>query len=508
MNNEVNAKELLNDSTIQKEKKSIYLVFFLMGIISFPIGFILSISLRSMINIEWIWQFLLFPLLICSIFFAIGLAAFKKQPHAHFSLKAFVASFAGMFLILILVGPALLYLFGPQQDASTSASISLESSAENFTIYIPVLLDENKTVLKMYENPMITGSTTTSLIDTEHGKALKITKSGLGNYVFNWNEVPGKDNDRFVKWIDNVENKLPGEKLDITKTDNGTTITVLGNILGSITASGRSNLIIRLNEENIFKFYNIRDNETGGFIGEESFFTKKENGQLNIYAGESGNYLFNWNEVPGKDTDRFVKWIQGEGHVQPGEKLDISKTNDVRTITVSGTGIWTYRLNENGGLEFHGVTKNIEQEISGWPLFFAKMENGNLNIYSGNNEISMNENHEKLKDDKLTSDEFFREFTISMSNYTSPEHFIDMPYNEYDSKFGAWVYSDSEIEKFSFSFGIDPRTNLYESNMGSAGIALSISPQGWWVHLRKRWQVVNLSRGKIAWDAVRTPTTG
>jgi len=254
------------DLKTKKEKKWSYLMFFLMGIISFPVGFIISISLsnRSMINIESIWQLLLISLLICSIFFAIGLAAFKKNSPAYSPLKLFVASFAGMLFIFVMVWTnsimGLYFILIPQLEASTSASIYLESSAENFTIYVPVLLDENKTVLKMYENPMITGSTTTSLIDTEHGKALKIGRKGLGNYVFNWNEVPGKDNDRFVKWIENGGYTQPGEKLDITKTDNGTTLTVLG----SITPSGRNNLIIRLNEKNILNFYNIYDSETSG----------------------------------------------------------------------------------------------------------------------------------------------------------------------------------------------------------------------------------------------------
>jgi len=487
MNNKINAKEVLNDSTTKKEKRWTYLVFFLMGIISFPIGFILTISLGSMINIESIWQLLLFSLLVSSIFLAIGLAAFKKQPQAYYSLKAFVASFAGMLFIFLMVWSnsimGLYFIIVPQQEASTSASIYLESSAENFTIYVPVLLDENKTVLKMYENPMFTGSTKISLIDTEHGKALKIGRSGLGNYVFNWNEVPGKDNDRFVKWIENIGYTLPGEKLDITKTDNDTTITVLGRS----TTSGRNNLIIRLNEGNILKFYNIYDSETSGIIGEGLFFAKRENGQLNIYEGESGNYLFNWNEVPGKDTNRFIRWMEGKGHVQPGEKLDISKNYDGRVITVSGTGTWIYRLNEDGGLEFHGVTKNIEQEVS-WDLFFAKEENSNLNIYSGKNELSMNENHEKLKEDDQTSDEFFRRFTISMSNYTSPESFINPPqYPESYSMIGAWVYSDTEIEKISFHFYFDPKNR-------NSSIALSISTPGW-VHLNKGWQVVNLSKG-------------
>ena len=301
--------------------------------------------------------------------------------------KSKKTAFAGMFLILVMVLLPfinfLLFSFRPQQDASTSASIYLESRTENYTIYVPVLLDENKTVLKMYENPMITGSATTSLMDTEHGKALKISRSGLGDYVFNWNEVPGKDTDRFVKWIDNVENKLPGEKLDITKTDNGTTITVLGSILGSITASGRSKMIIRLNEENILEV--------------------------------------------------------------------------------------------------------------GWGLFFAKEENGNLNIYSGKNEISMNESHGKLKEVEQTTDEFFKRFTISMSNYTLPESFENpSQYPESSSMFGAWVYSDSEIEKIRFHYYLDPLNY-------SEGRALSISTPGW-VHLKKGWQVVNLSRGISYWD--------
>ncbi len=125
---------------------------------------------------------------------------------------------------------------------------------------------------------------------------------------------------------------------------------------------------------------------------------------------------------------------------------------------------------------------------------FAKEENGKLNIYSGNNEysgrneISMNESHEKLKEDDQTSDEFFWRFTISMSNYTSPESFLKpSQYPESSSMIGAWVYSDTEIEKISFYFYLDPKNR-------NSSIALSINT--WeWVHLNKGWQVVNLSKG-------------
>ncbi|MBU3967945.1 MAG: hypothetical protein KKG76_11345 [Euryarchaeota archaeon] len=279
-----------------------------------------------------------------------------------------------------------------QAYASASASIYLESSAENITIYVPVFLDEKKSALKLYENPTITGSVKTSLIDTEHGKALKIVRSGFGNYVFNWNEVPGKDTGRFVRWIENIGYTQPGEKLDITKTDDGTTIKVSGRM----TFSGTNTLIVRLNEENILDFYNMEDNRIN------------------------------------------QKWV-------------------------------------------------------GTDLFFAKEENGGLNIYTGNNEINIKESHGKLKEDKQISDEFFSRFTISMSNYTSPEHFIDMPYYEYDSDIDAWVYSDSEVEKFSIDFSLDPKNSIDR-------IVLSVMTKDGRVHLRKGWQVVKLSIGKIAWD--------
>ena len=277
----------------------------------------------------------------------------------------------------------------PKQDsiedfnevATSSISIRIESSSENITIYIPVLLDENKTLLKMYENPEITGNVSTAVIDTEYGKALMISQIGVRKYMFNWNEIPGKD------------------------------------------------------------------------------------------------------------TDLFVKWIEGIGYVRPGEKPDISKTEDGRTITVTGrrtlTGRITtiYKLNEKGVLEFYIVDNKKINEISGVGLFFAKEENGKLNLYSGNYEIDIDEKHEILKEDTQTSDEFLKGLTISMSNHTSLK-----PLSEID----AWVYSDSDVEKISFYFELDPQTH-------SDRESLVIDTYGR-VNLRKGWQMVNLSVNRIVWD--------
>ncbi len=494
--------------TIGKDKWWIFLIFFLIGIVSFIISvvlgnvfllpllicsilfaiamykfkkqsfdfalmaFALSFSTSSLIFFTGFFGagFLgeafasLYPLLILLILSAIAWIAFKERPLVNFSLKAFVVSFGTIFIIFSAVFMAnsplsLLLFFGAQNDATTSTSIHIESSAENITIYVPVLLDENKTVLKMYENPQITGNVTTAVIDTEYGKALMISGSGLGDYLFNWNEVPGKDTDRFVKWLEDTGRVWPGEKLDISKTDDGKVITV----------SEGTTRIYQLNEMGVLKFYRVGD------IGR---------------SGSSEVYLFNWNEVPGKDTDRFVEWLESEEHVQPSEKLDISKTDDGRKITVSGRGTWTFWLNDEGELEYHGVTKNVMSEMFGQGLFFTKEENGQLNIYAGNNEINMNEKQGILKEDTQTSDEFLKGFIISMSNYTSPESFFQQP-REHQT-FDAWVYSDSEVEKVRFHFYLDPENRIDRE-------ALSIGTEGW-VHLRKGWQVVNLSVGISTWD--------
>ena len=133
-------------------------------------------------------------------------------------------------------------------------------------------------------------------------------------------------------------------------------------------------------------------------------------------------------------------------------------------------------------MELYGVNNNVIHEIAG-KLFFTKEENGQLNIYAGNNEINMNEKHGILKEDTQTSDEFLKGFTISMSNYTSPESFFQQPRER--RTFGAWVYSDSEVEKVRFHFHLDPnnRNDRRDLSMGTEG----------WVHLSKGWQVVNLT---------------
>ena len=61
--------------------------------------------------------------------------------------------------------------------ASASTSIRMSSGTGETTLYIPVLLDDGE-VLEMYEHPIVNGDVATAIIDTQYGKALRITGFG------------------------------------------------------------------------------------------------------------------------------------------------------------------------------------------------------------------------------------------------------------------------------------------------------------------------------------------
>jgi hypothetical protein len=85
----------------------------------------------------------------------------------------------GAILILLVIFFYFIPLFiSNAQPSSTTASIHISSGTGKVTLYLPVLLDENGKVLEMFEKPEITGGATSSTIDTEHGKVLKITGNG------------------------------------------------------------------------------------------------------------------------------------------------------------------------------------------------------------------------------------------------------------------------------------------------------------------------------------------
>jgi hypothetical protein len=84
---------------------------------------------------------------------------------------------AGIILTLVVLIFSSLMFFSVAKYATTDVSIDISSGDGEITVYIPVLL-ENGTIMEMYRNPAILGNATTEVIDTDHGKAFKISGSG------------------------------------------------------------------------------------------------------------------------------------------------------------------------------------------------------------------------------------------------------------------------------------------------------------------------------------------
>ena len=61
--------------------------------------------------------------------------------------------------------------------STNDVSIDISSGDGNMTVLVPVIL-ENGNVMEMYKEPSISGSALTEIIDTEYGKAFKISGSG------------------------------------------------------------------------------------------------------------------------------------------------------------------------------------------------------------------------------------------------------------------------------------------------------------------------------------------
>lgn len=108
--------------------------------------------------------------------------------------------------------------FVERLHSSSTAAIFVLSESERITLYVPIMFDEKGETSKMYENPIITGNLTISLINTEYGKALKISGSGGEIKMIQDNGNLGNiENDyRFVEGLKvSMSNSTPpGDKFD------------------------------------------------------------------------------------------------------------------------------------------------------------------------------------------------------------------------------------------------------------------------------------------------------
>jgi hypothetical protein len=130
---------------------------------------------------------ILFPLLaigIAGASIAIGMyftewAAFSPREIPGF-LK--ITRNVGIVLTLIVLFFSASMFVSVANYANTEVSIFISSGDRNMTVFVPVLL-ENGNIMKIYEKPTISGSATTEIIYTDHGKAFKISGSGSTNII-------------------------------------------------------------------------------------------------------------------------------------------------------------------------------------------------------------------------------------------------------------------------------------------------------------------------------------
>ncbi len=149
----------------------------------FTIGQNITIYLNSSGSVLFAWFIaILFPLLaigIAGASIAIGMYFTEETIYTAREIPWYLkmARSAGIFLtILVLLSSSLMFL-SIAKYASTDTSIDISSGDGRTTVLIPVILENGK-VMEMYLKPTISGSAETEIIDTDHGKALKIRGSG------------------------------------------------------------------------------------------------------------------------------------------------------------------------------------------------------------------------------------------------------------------------------------------------------------------------------------------
>jgi len=92
-------------------------------------------------------------------------------------------------------------------------------------------------------------------------------------------------------------------------------------------------------------------------------------------------YLFSWDDVPGNDCRRLLKFLDRDLKIEGLENAEITKSNDGKAITVKNDkNLLTFKLNEE--------ENKVNLETSGGEVheYISKEENGKRNIYPFPNE--------------------------------------------------------------------------------------------------------------------------
>jgi len=121
-------------------------------------------------------------------------------------------------------------------------------------------------------------------------------------------------------------------------------------------------------------------------------------GEHFMFPGLKEKHLFNWNNVPGVDSEKLLKFLNNNLKIEWAENADIKKSDDGKSITINkdSNSLIIKLIGEKNKtiLEINGV---------GSPEYILKEENGELNTYKENNLINRN----SLFEDNIFKDEKF-----------------------------------------------------------------------------------------------------
>lgn len=136
---------------------------------------------------------ILFPLLAIAIAgasIAIGMYFIEGATYSPRDIPWFlkITRGAGIVLTLIVLFFFALMFMSMAKYSTNDVSIDISSGEGNMTVIVPVIL-ENGNVMDMYKKPSISGIAATEIIDTEYGKAFKI--SGSGSIKIHMEQVGG-----------------------------------------------------------------------------------------------------------------------------------------------------------------------------------------------------------------------------------------------------------------------------------------------------------------------------
>lgn len=234
-----------------------------------------------------------------------------------------------------------------------------------------------------------------------------------GLYLFNWDEIPGKDNDRFIKHLEDNYNVDVTVKTNIPKSKNNNSINV---------SSGDNFIKLVLNNT---KIVDLTTNNNQKY----TFISKREGDDLKIY---SKSYLFNWDEIQTNQTNNseFKNFVQNYSDKLEIEEVNITKPdnntvnvtyitsnnsdNNDNKINVTNTTINnsdnnnkkinvpdTTNETKSLTLKFDNVTSQVNLTDSNGKLLktlIVLTENDNQNVYSTNYLFTWNKTPEKNND--------------------------------------------------------------------------------------------------------------